>query len=108
MKQFALRIIRLATKLPSGRVADVIGRQLLKSGTSVGANYREAQRASTKRHFVSIIEIATREADETLYWLELLEESETIKPALLTDLMKECTELLAILVATGRSAKRGG
>lgn len=105
-KQLAVRIIRLVAKLPKGRIGEVVGRQILKSGTSVGANYREALRASSKRHFVSIVEIAAREADETLYWLELLIESGTIKETLLADLMRECNELVAILTATGRSAKR--
>jgi four helix bundle protein len=106
IKQFVLRVIRLVTKVPTGRVGDVIARQVLRSATSVGANYREALRASSKRHFISFVEIASREADETLYWLELLVESGMIKPALLTGLMKECNELVAILTATGRSAKR--
>lgn len=106
IKQFALRIIQLAANLPAGRASDVLGRQILKSGTSVGANYREALRASSKRHFISFIEIAAREADETLYWLELLAESGITKPALLAGLLKECDELVAILTATGRTAKQ--
>lgn len=105
-KQFALRIIRLASKLPKDRVGDVLGRQILKSGTSIGANYAEATRASSRRHFVSLIEIAAREAAETLYWLELLSESRTMKPSLLTSLTDECNQLLAILTASGRTAKR--
>ena len=78
-KKFALRVIRLVTSLPAGRVGDVFGRQLLKSGTSVGANYREALRASSRRHFITTTEIAAREADETLYWMELLVESGTVR-----------------------------
>jgi four helix bundle protein len=105
-KDFAIRIVRLVASLPSGRCGDVFGRQIMKSGTSIGANYREALRASSKKHFTSIIEIATREADETLYWLELLAESNTMKPARLEDLMQECRELVAILAATARTAKR--
>jgi len=105
-KKFALRIIRLASKLPRDRVGDVMGRQVLKSGTSVGANYAEALRASSKRQFIAILEIAAREAGETLYWLELLAESGTVKRSLLADLIRECDELVAILTATGRTAKR--
>lgn len=105
MKQFALRIIHRVSRLPSGRVGDVIGRQMLRSGTSIGANYSEAMRASSRRHFVSIVEIAAREAGETLYWLELLAESKTVKPTLLSALIQECNELAAILTATGRTAK---
>lgn len=105
-KKFALRIIRLASRLPMDRAGDVMGRQILKSGTSVGANYAEALRASSKRQFVAMIEIATREAGETLYWLNLLAESGTVKRPLLANLIQECDELVAILTATGRTAKR--
>jgi len=66
-KDLSLRIIKLTTALPKGRASDVIGKQLLKSGTSLGANYREAGRASSTKHFVNTLEIAHREADETLY-----------------------------------------
>ncbi|MEN6497248.1 MAG: four helix bundle protein [Thermoguttaceae bacterium] len=66
-KESALRIVRLVAALPGGRIGDVLGRQLLRAGTSVGANYREALRASSKRHFTSLIEISLREADEALY-----------------------------------------
>jgi len=105
-KEFALRIIKLTSALPNNKACDVLGRQILKSGTSIGANYREAQRASSKRHFISIIEIAQREADETLYWLELLSESGLVKREQLTKLDKEADELLAILTAISRSAKQ--
>jgi four helix bundle protein len=89
-KKFALRIIKLVAALPLNREGDVLGRQLLKSGTSIGANYREALRASSRKHFISITEIALREAGETLYWLELLLESEIISPERLNDLIDEC------------------
>jgi len=105
-KKFGLRIVRLVAALPANRIGDVLGRQILKSGTSIGANYREALRASSKRHFATTIDICLREADETLYWLELLAESETVKPDLLEDLTQECHELVAILAATAKSAKR--
>lgn len=102
-KDFAIRIIHLAGGLPSGRCGDVLGRQLLRSGTSIGANYREALRASSKRHFTTTIEIAAREAD---YWLDLLAESSIVSRPRLAKLVQECEELLAILAATARSAKR--
>lgn len=105
-KTFALRIIRLAGDLPQNRVGDVIGRQVLKSGTSVGANYVEARRASSTRHFVSLLEIATREAAETLYWLDLLIEGEIIAQNKLHPLRQECSELVAILTTSARTAKR--
>ena len=103
---FALRVVRLVAALPQGRVGDVLWRQLLKSGTSIGANFREAQRASSKRHFVTILEIALREADETLYWLELLQAASVIKPQRLEEIVRECDELVAILISSVRSAKR--
>jgi len=105
-RAFALRIIKLVASLPNNRLGDVLGKQILKSGTSIGANYREALRASSKRQFIFIVEIAEREADETLYWLELLAETGIVKANLLADLTNECRELLAILTATGRTAKR--
>jgi four helix bundle protein len=78
-KLFALRIIKLAGALPRNRTGDILGRQILKSGPSIGANDREALRASSRKHFVTTLEIALREADEMLYWLELLAESDTVK-----------------------------
>jgi four helix bundle protein len=106
-KRFALRIIRLVSKLPKNRAAEIIGRQLLRSGTSVGANYREAARASTKKHFTSILTVALREADESLYWLELLRDSEIIQPSLLCDIINECQQLVAILAASVKKASQG-
>jgi four helix bundle protein len=105
-KRFALRIIRLVSKLPKNRAADIIGRQLLRSGTSVGANYREAVRAATKKHFTSIMTIALREADESLYWLELLRDSELVEPKLLVDIIDECEQLVAILAASVKKASQ--
>src|SRR5207302_11086239 len=103
-KRFALRIIRLCAKLPKDRAADIIARQLIRSGTSIGANYREASRAATKKHFSSIMTVALREADETLYWLELLAESGLVHPELLRDLVDECRQLVAILAASVKKA----
>lgn len=104
-KGFAIRIIKLVAALPNNRQGDVIGRQLLKSGTSIGANYREAIHASSKRHFATILEIAQREAHETVYWLELIEESEMLPSTRLGELIQEARELLAILTASARTAK---
>jgi len=105
-KQFALRVIRLVSKLPKNDVGRVIGKQLLRSGTSIGANYREATRSSTKKHFTSILVTALREADETLYGLELLADSNTVKKELLNDLTCECRQLVAILAASVKKARR--
>jgi len=104
-KRFALRIIKLAAALPRNREGDVLGRQILKSGTSVGANYCEALRASSRKQFVSMTEIALREADETLYWLDLLAESEMMSAVRLADLRDECNQLIAILAATVKTSK---
>jgi four helix bundle protein len=78
-KQFALRIIRLVEALPKGRTADVIGRQLLRCEASVGANYRAACRARSNADFISKMGIVEEEADESLYWMELLIEAEIVK-----------------------------
>jgi four helix bundle protein len=105
-KQLALRVIRLVSSLPKNDIGQVIGKQLLRSGTSVGANYREAVRSATKKHFTSILVTSLREADETLYWLELLAESSTVNPSLLSDLMDECNQLVAILAASVKTASQ--
>ena len=73
-KKFAVRIVRLSAALPRSREADVLGRQILRSGTSIGANYREARRARSRADFLSKIGVCNQEADETFYWLELLGE----------------------------------
>jgi four helix bundle protein len=105
-KQFALRIIRLYSLLPKTTVAQILGRQLLKSGTSVGAQYREAARSRSRAEFVSKIESSSQELEETFYWLELLSESGTISVEDSSSLLKEANELMAILVSSVRTAKR--
>ena len=105
MKAFALRIIRLSTSLPRTREADVLGRQALRSGTSVGAHYREAHRARSNAEFISKLEGALMELDETAYWLELLADAGIVKPERLKDLHAEADELLAILVTCVKNAK---
>jgi len=104
-KDFALRIIRLVAALPKNRLGDVLGRQVLKSGTSIGANYREALRASSKKHFTSIVEISLREADETDYWLELISDASLLESRRLEELTDECKQLVAILAATVKTSK---
>jgi four helix bundle protein len=104
-KRFALRIIRLYAALPNATVAQTIGRQLLRAGTSPGAQYREAQRAKSTADFISKIEGALQELEETGYWLELLVESETISAAALDGLDRETQELIAIFVSIVKSAK---
>src|SRR5881394_832766 len=88
-KQFALRVIRLCASLGNNGAAGVIARQLLRCGTSVGAQYREACRARSPAEFVSKVESATQELDESTYWLEILQEAELVEESLLSDLHAE-------------------
>lgn len=105
-KLFARRVIRLYCALPKNdAAAQIIGKQTLRSGTSVGANYREAYRARSRAEFISKIGDCLKEADETLYWLELLLEENFLTAAKLEPLMKENDELLAILTAISKRAK---
>ena len=104
-KEFALRIIRLVEALPRGRTADVIGGQLLRSGTSVGSNYRSACRARSTADFISKMGIVEEEADESLFWMELLVEAELMSEQRVQDLMKEADEILAITVSSIKTAK---
>jgi four helix bundle protein len=83
----------------------VIGKQVLKSGTSVGAHYREATRARSTAEFISKIEGGLQELDETTYWMELLAESSIVPPARLAELQREAEELIAIFVACAKNAK---
>ena len=105
-KAFALRIIHLYAALPNSVVAQTIGKQVLRSGTSVGAHYREAGRARSTAEFISKIEVALQELDETSYWLELLEESNLVQHGSLAELLAEVNELTAIFVASVKTAKR--
>src|ERR1035438_385567 len=101
-KEFARRIIRMYVALPKEPVAQILGKQALRAGTSVGANYREADRARSKAEFISKIGDCLKEADETLYWLELLSDEEIIVPKRLAPLIKEANELVSIFVTIDR------
>jgi four helix bundle protein len=104
-KQFALRLIRLYTSLPKTTEAQVLGRQVLNSGTSVGAQYREAQRAKSDADFISKVEGSLQELDETAYWLELLRDSGMVSVEKLHPLLKETDELIAIFVTIVKKVK---
>lgn len=104
-KQFALRIIRLVQSLPKTQEANVIGKQLLRSGTSVAANYRAACRARSVAEFKSKISIVVEEADECLFWMELLMESEIVKSSLLENLYHESEEILKIVAVARKNAQ---
>ena len=104
-KDFALRIIRLYSALPTTTEAQVIGKQLLRSGTSVGAHYREARRAKSNADFISKMEGALQELDETIYWLELLSEAGIVKAERLKPLLDESEELTAMFVTMVKNVK---
>jgi len=104
-KRFALHVVRFVSDLPKSKATDVMGYQLLKSGTSIGANHREANRAESRNDFIHKIAIVEKEAAETQYWLELFEESNIGDPEELRRLLQESGELLAIFTATGKTAK---
>ena len=106
-KAFALRIVRMFASLTKNDVAaQVLGKQVLRSGTSVGAQYREACRSRSRAEFVSKVDSCLQEIEETRYWLDLLVESEIVSEKRLQPLMDEARELTAILTASSRTAKR--
>ncbi len=104
-RQFAIEIIKLVDDLPKNRVADVIGKQLLRSGTSIGANYRAACRARSKADFIAKMGIVEEEADEVLYWLELLIGANIVSQDQVQHLFNEVNELTAIIVSSIRTAR---
>jgi four helix bundle protein len=105
-RDFALRVIRLVGSPPRGASADVIGRQVLRSATSVGANYRAACRGRSRAEFIAKMGIVEEEIDESIYWMELLIGADLVPEAKLSDLMSEADELAAITVASIRTARR--
>ncbi len=104
---YARRVIRLYRSLPKETVAQTLGRQLLRSGTSVGANYREAARGRSTPEFIAKIGDSLRELDESAYWLELLAEEPTLPAARLAPLRDETNELISIFVTVLLNAKKG-
>lgn len=105
-KAFALRIIKLYTALPKSTEAQVLGKQVLRSGTSVGAHYREAKRARSTAEFISKMEVGLQELEETAYWLELINEAEIVAQQRLTSLQEEAEALTAIFVTSVKTAKK--
>ena len=105
-KAYALRIIRMYSTLAKhDSVAQILGKQVLRSGTSVGANYREATRSRSKAEFISKIADSLKEIEESAYWLELLLDSGCVAPAKLTDLLDETRQLIAIFTTIDKRAK---
>ncbi len=99
-KQLALRVIKLVSSLPKNTVSEVIGKQLIRSGTSVGANYRAACRARSTADLIAKLRIVEEEADECLYWMELIVEAKLVDVANLRSIMSETNEILAMTVAS--------
>lgn len=104
-KEFSLRIVKAAASLPKNPAGFVLATQLLKSGTSPGANYREAHRARSRAEFAAKVGDCLKEQEETLYWLELLIESDMVPAARLQPLLKECNELIAIFTTIHKKTR---
>ena len=105
-KRFSVAIIQFVSKVPRNNVTEVLIHQLVKSATSIGANYREATRAESKVDFIHKIGIVEKEANETLYWLELVQETIATNTTIIEPLLKENHELLAIFAASRKTAKK--
>lgn len=106
LKLFALRIIKLSESLPNDRMGNTLGKQIIRSGTSPGANYRSACLGKSDKDFLNKLKMVEEELDETLYWLELIVESGLVKQELLEDLMKENLELFKIIVSSITTMKK--
>lgn len=104
--EFALRIIRMYSSLPKSQAAQTLGKQVLRSGTSVGAQFRESQRAKSDADFINKLESVLQEADETAYWLELLVKANIVPAAKLESLRKEIDEIIAIIVTIVTKVKK--
>ena len=102
---FALNVIKLVNLLPKSTSGAVISNQIMKAGTSIGANVEEAQGASSKKDFTNKMSISKKEARETRYWLRLIKDSGTLKVALVEDLLNECNSILKILTAIVKTSK---
>ena len=105
-KKFALEIIKFVSNLPKNKITDVLGYQLLKAGTSIGANYREANRAQSRQDFIHKVAIVEKEASETQYWLELFDALQMGDLKTRSWLLSESGELLAIFISIGKTTKR--
>ena len=105
-KQFAIRIVTLFRSLPKTEEGRIIGRQLLRSGTSVAANYRAVCRARSKAEFIAKIGTVVEEADETVFWLEMLIDTRIVSLSRADGLLKEANELLAVFAASQRTARK--
>ena len=104
-KAYANRVVKLCAALSANRIARTLGKQFLRSGTSVGANYRAACRAKSNADFINKLRVVEEECDESLFWMELLMDNSIMKASRLRDLMQEGDEILAIVVASTKTAR---
>ena len=104
-KVYANRVVKLCGALPANWIAQTLGKQLLRSGTSVGANYRAVCRAKSTADFINKLRVVEEECDESLYWMELLVDNNLVKVARLRDLMGEGNDILAIVVSSAKTAR---
>ena len=104
-KSYANRVVRVCEALPKDWIAQTLGKQLLRSGTSVGANYRAVCRAKSDADFLHKLRVVEEECDESLFWMELMVENQQVKASRLGELMQEGNELLAIIVASAKTAR---
>jgi four helix bundle protein len=104
-KAYANRVVKLCSALPENWIARTLGKQLLRSGTSVGANYRAVCRAKSNLDFTNKLRIVEEECDESLFWMELLVDNNLMRPSRLAGLMKEADEILAIVVSSAKTAR---
>ena len=104
-KAYANRVVKVCASLPAHWIAQTLGKQLLRSGTSVGANYRAVCRAKSNADFLNKLRVVEEECDESLFWMELLVDNRLVKGTRLRDLMKEGDEILAIIVASAKTAR---
>jgi four helix bundle protein len=104
-KAYANRVVKLCAALPHDWIARILGQQLLRRGTTVGANYRAVCRAKSKADFINKLRVVEEECDESLFWIELLVDNRLVKASRMHDLMKEADEILAIVVSSARTAR---
>lgn len=107
-KTYANRIVKLCSSLPANWVAQMLGRQLLRCGTSVGANYRAVCRAKSNLDFTNKLRIVEEQCDESLFWMELLVDNNLMKASRLSGPMKEAGEILAIVISSAKTARTSG
>ena len=105
-KQLALSVIKMTESLPRNKAGNIIGRQIMRSATSVGANYRAACRGKSNKDMINKLKIVEEEADETLYWLELIVEGELLPHAEVAELMKETDEIVAMTVSSIKTLRK--